>query len=410
MLHRLIKTLLFVLLISAAGYAADRDKDLRKAAEKGDLTKIHQLLSKEADVNAKDDKGVTALMLAAGKGHAEVVQALLDAGAEVEAKDNTGLTAAMRAERSGYADIVKLLNRPRSSTTETEQLRAEAAKGNVSRLQELLKAGADVNAKDPSGVTALMEAVHAGKVEAVKFLISRGADVNATADRERTQITPLSVASENIQFVSWVQEGLMLNLIRKKKRQTNNQNANDIARALLAAGASVDKSPSFLDPDYLELAPKSVAIVQLIDARSEKADEEKMRDKMAKGFAAALRTRRYEPVKFEVARQKLANSGLTGAKLDEPDIKDACAALSTDAIARMRLHDYRTSEKVIAKGALADADFEIVSCATNKPLWKRATGQVRMQGGFIVARFKGWDTQLLAEYAMKNLPPKPKGR
>ncbi len=118
MLRRLIITLLFVLSISAASQAADLDKDMRKAAEKCDLPKVHRLLSKGAEVNDKDDKGVAALMLAAGKGCAEVVQALLDAGADVEAKDNNGLTAAMLAERNGYADVVKLLNRPRSSTTE----------------------------------------------------------------------------------------------------------------------------------------------------------------------------------------------------------------------------------------------------------------------------------------------------
>jgi hypothetical protein len=42
----------------------------------------------------------------------------LDAGANVEAKDKNGLTAAMRAEQNGFADIVKLLNKPRSGSTE----------------------------------------------------------------------------------------------------------------------------------------------------------------------------------------------------------------------------------------------------------------------------------------------------
>ncbi|MGH9873338.1 MAG: ankyrin repeat domain-containing protein [Pyrinomonadaceae bacterium] len=116
MLRKLIATLMFILAISAVGYA-DVDKDLRKAAEKGDLAKVHQLLSKGADVNAGDGKGVTALMLAAGKGRAEIVQALLDAGADVEARDNNGLTAAMLAERNGFADIVKLLDKPRSGAT-----------------------------------------------------------------------------------------------------------------------------------------------------------------------------------------------------------------------------------------------------------------------------------------------------
>ncbi len=69
-------------------------------------------------MNAANDQGVNALMLAAGKGCAEVVQALLDTGADVAVKDKNGLTAAMLAERNGFADIVKLLNNPRSSPTE----------------------------------------------------------------------------------------------------------------------------------------------------------------------------------------------------------------------------------------------------------------------------------------------------
>jgi hypothetical protein len=196
----------------------------------------------------------------------------------------TLLSAAGPGERirAEAAEGIITFNEAQTIQSSGEQLRAEAAKGNISGMQALLSAGTDVNAKDLSGVTALMEAVHAGKVEAVKFLISQGADVNATADRDGVQITPLSVASENIEFVNmWTsQEGALLTLIRKKRRQTNNQNANDIARALLAAGASVDKSPSFLEPDYLQLAPKSVAIVQVIDGRSEKPDEKKMRDKL----------------------------------------------------------------------------------------------------------------------------------
>jgi hypothetical protein len=111
-------TFLFVLLISATVFAADDEKDLRKAAEKCDKAKVDRLLAKGADVNAVGDKGVTALMLAAGKGCAEVVQALLDADADAEAKDKNGLTAAMLAERNGFADIVKLLNRPRPKVTE----------------------------------------------------------------------------------------------------------------------------------------------------------------------------------------------------------------------------------------------------------------------------------------------------
>ena len=41
------------------------------------------------------DNGATALMVASDNGHLDVVQALLAKGAEVNARDNDGLTALM---------------------------------------------------------------------------------------------------------------------------------------------------------------------------------------------------------------------------------------------------------------------------------------------------------------------------
>ena len=51
------------------------------------------LLAKGADVNAKSDKGATALMAASKIGHGKVVQAVLAEGADVMAKSNEGRTA-----------------------------------------------------------------------------------------------------------------------------------------------------------------------------------------------------------------------------------------------------------------------------------------------------------------------------
>ena len=45
-------------------------------------------LEKEADVNAKDNEGRTALMAASNYGHTEIVSMLLEMGADVNAKDN----------------------------------------------------------------------------------------------------------------------------------------------------------------------------------------------------------------------------------------------------------------------------------------------------------------------------------
>jgi hypothetical protein len=91
------------------------------------------------------------LMTAALLGHTEIVQLFLEKGADVNAKDNDGWTALMIAAEKGHSEIVQLL----------------------------LEKGADVNAKDNDGVTALMFAAANGHTEIVQLLLEKGADVNA---------------------------------------------------------------------------------------------------------------------------------------------------------------------------------------------------------------------------------------
>jgi uncharacterized protein len=59
------------------------------------LDVVQALIAKGADVNAKRNDGLTALMTASRRDRIDVVQALLDRGADVNAKDNSGLTALM---------------------------------------------------------------------------------------------------------------------------------------------------------------------------------------------------------------------------------------------------------------------------------------------------------------------------
>ncbi len=86
------------ILISAPNSAA---QDLISASGAGDLNKVKALLSSNADVNARNARGSTALMLASYKGHLDVVEALINANADVNLKANDGITALMYAASSG---------------------------------------------------------------------------------------------------------------------------------------------------------------------------------------------------------------------------------------------------------------------------------------------------------------------
>lgn len=53
--------------------------------------------------------------------------------------------------------------------------------GDVEAVRQLLQSGADVNARDRYGQTALMLAAHRGHLEIVETLLGREADLNVTA-------------------------------------------------------------------------------------------------------------------------------------------------------------------------------------------------------------------------------------
>ena len=84
-------------------------RDLWKVAESGEIGQLIELLARGADVNASNQAGVTALMLAAYHGQLEMVRALTDHGADVNAIDRDGFTAATLAQHSHREDIVRLL-------------------------------------------------------------------------------------------------------------------------------------------------------------------------------------------------------------------------------------------------------------------------------------------------------------
>jgi len=74
-----------------------------------------------------------------------------------------------------------------------ERLGQAAARGDLGLVNTLLAEGANVNARNKMGVTALMEAALTGKSDVAKVPLDKGAEVNAL---NRLGMTALKISRE----------------------------------------------------------------------------------------------------------------------------------------------------------------------------------------------------------------------
>jgi ankyrin repeat protein len=79
------------------------------ASQRGYFELVELIISKEADINASDSNGRTALSWASMNGHETVVRLLIDNGADVNISDQNGLTALFYASKYNREEIARLL-------------------------------------------------------------------------------------------------------------------------------------------------------------------------------------------------------------------------------------------------------------------------------------------------------------
>lgn len=136
------------------------------AAVSGRRKEVAELLIEhKADVNAKDDHVQTALMFAADDGYKEVAELLIKHGADVNAKDEYGKTVLMFAAAARN----KMFVAPQTA------LMSYVSKEYTGIVESLVARGADVNATDNNGGTALKIAIHNEDRAMQKILRKHGA-------------------------------------------------------------------------------------------------------------------------------------------------------------------------------------------------------------------------------------------
>jgi len=235
-----------VVLLSVVNLGAARS-DLADAAMKRNQEAVRSLLQRQADVNAPQTDGTTALHWAVRWDDLDTAELLIRAGAHVSAANREGVTpmhlAAMNGNAAMLANLVKAGADPNAPLTDygDTALMMASRTGRTDAITLLLEIGAQVNAKETwGGTTALMWAVSERHPAAVRVLIDHGADVNARSNfvpaangrgfEGRTPVAPRSAQGVE-EFASGWLTPLML---------AAREGDVDSARLLVAAGADVN--------------------------------------------------------------------------------------------------------------------------------------------------------------------------
>ena len=155
-------------------------ESLLDAVSAGDIDRVRKLLAAGADCNERSGDGATALMLAAYAGRLDLVKTLIDAGADVNATDERGWGALMKAAYNaeldrGFADVAQALIDAGANVDApigfgVRPLMLAAGYGETAVVETLLRAGADVLARNDGGLTALMMVKQKHYVDVINLL------------------------------------------------------------------------------------------------------------------------------------------------------------------------------------------------------------------------------------------------
>ncbi|XP_063864542.1 26S proteasome non-ATPase regulatory subunit 10-like isoform X2 [Scylla paramamosain] len=148
-------------------------------------------------INWRDEKGWSLLHYAAWHGSSKVIYSLVKTGAEVNLKDLVvGLTPLMVAAEKGHEEALKTLVKVGANVnaTDTGGKGVVARSGSSSVLRFLLGAGLDLDHRDSSGNTAVMEWAQEGRADMLMEALPHCPDITLA---NHNDLTALDVAKMN---------------------------------------------------------------------------------------------------------------------------------------------------------------------------------------------------------------------
>lgn len=179
---------------------------LLKSVEDNNQNAIQVFLSCGFDLEVRDDRNWTPLMVAAFNGNLESALLLIKAGARISTQDKNGYTTLHWAAYNGHIDMVKMLVDKGAEPNMPSQygwtaLMQAAARGHLLVCAYLIFKGADVNLTTSDGWTSLHKAANNGHTEVVKLLLEKGANPYAKYQDGSTPMD-LAIKAQHLDIVA----------------------------------------------------------------------------------------------------------------------------------------------------------------------------------------------------------------
>ena len=169
-------------LAAVAGFSlaqAGSYEDFFTAIKRDNPNTISSLLNRGFDANTLDSKGQHALLLAVQEPAPRVVDVLIRwPKTQVESRNASDESPLMLVALRGQVDLVKKLIDRGADVNKTgwTALHYAATNGHLEIMNLLLEHHAYIDAESPNATTPLMMAAHYGSADAVRLLLSAGAD------------------------------------------------------------------------------------------------------------------------------------------------------------------------------------------------------------------------------------------
>jgi len=198
---------------------------LHYAVKKGSIDIVGLLLDKGADIEIVNRNRETPLIFSVAIEKPEVAKYLINRGANLLAKDRNGNSVLHLCAENGFLELIEYIFEKGGGSIDINDtnkkketpLHMAVRNNRADVVKFLVEKGADIEARDVLGATPLFASLEVDNLDLAKYLVEKGADINVEAFNGK-RLVHLAGSSKTVDTIKWlVSLGLDINVRDKEE-------------------------------------------------------------------------------------------------------------------------------------------------------------------------------------------------